>query len=67
MVAAQRLNYSYLEWYKYQFWRFVQVQDAVRELAMSAISYPPMQKGSSFTMEAVAAQIRAAIAKNASK
>ncbi|MBL8413918.1 MAG: hypothetical protein JNM42_05725 [Propionivibrio sp.] len=57
-------SYSYLEWYKYQFWRFVQVQDAVKELATSAIEFPPMQKGVSFTMEAVAAQIRATIAKN---
>jgi len=58
---------EYMEWYKFQFWRFVQVQDAVKELAMSAIEFPPMQKGSSFTMEAVAAQIRAAIAKQAGK
>jgi len=52
---------EYMEWYKYQFWRFVQVQEAVKVMAMSAIEYPPMQKGASFTMEAVAAQIRAAI------
>ena len=57
-------SYSYLEWYKYQFWRFVQVQDAVKELAISAIDYPPMQKGASFTMEAVIAQIKAAAAKH---
>ena len=58
---------EYMEWYKYQFWRFVQVQDAVRVLAESAIAYPPMQKGSSFTMEAVAAQIRAHMQKQASQ
>jgi arylsulfatase len=57
-------SYSYLEWYKYQFWRFVQVQDAVVELAKSAIEFPPMQKGASFTMEAVVAQIKAAAAKH---
>jgi hypothetical protein len=34
------------------------------ELAKSAITFPPTQKGASFTMEAVAAQVRAAIAKN---
>jgi len=38
----------------------------VKELAMSAIEYPPMQRGSSFTMEAVVAQIRAAMAKHPS-
>ena len=42
---------------QFQFWRFVQVQDAVKVLAQSAIEYPPMQKGASFTMEAVVAQI----------
>jgi len=60
-------SYAYFEWYKFQFWRFVQVQDAVRVLAETAIAYPPMQKGASFTMEAVAAQIRAAVAKQSSR
>jgi hypothetical protein len=57
-------SYSYLEWYKYQFWRFAQVQEEVKTLAISAIKYPPMQKGSSFTMEAVIEQIKAAAAKH---
>jgi len=60
-------SYAYFEWYKFQFWRFVQVQDAVKVLAQTAIDYPPMQKGASFTMEAVAAQIKAAQARQAGK
>jgi len=58
---------AYFEWYKFQFWRFVQVQDAVKTLAMTAVEFPPMQKGASFTMDAVVAQIKAAQAKQAGK
>jgi len=51
---------SYFEWFKYQFWRFVFVQDQVGKLAMTAVEYPPMQKGASFNLEAVKAKIEAA-------
>jgi arylsulfatase len=44
-----------------EFWRFVVVQKAVAELAKTAIDYPPMQKPASFNLEAVKAQIQAAI------
>ena len=54
---------QYFDWFKYEFWRFVFVQQEVAKLAQTAIEYPPMQKGASFNLEAVAAQIRAAIAK----
>jgi hypothetical protein len=36
----------------------------VMELAEPAIEFPPTQQGVRFAMEAVAAQIRAAIARN---
>jgi arylsulfatase A-like enzyme len=51
---------SYFEWFKYEFWRFVFVQQAVEKLAMTAIEFPPMQKGASFNLDAVKAQIAAA-------
>ncbi|MEB0045910.1 MULTISPECIES: arylsulfatase [unclassified Pseudomonas] len=51
---------SYFEWFKYQFWRFVFVQDQVIKLAQTAIEYPPMQKGASFNLDAVKAKIEAA-------
>jgi arylsulfatase len=57
---------EYWQWYKYEFWRFVFVQDQVEKLAMTAIEFPPMQKGASFNLDAVKARIaaaRAAIAK----
>ena len=36
---------QYFDWFKYEFWRFVFVQDVVEKLAMTAIEFPPMQKG----------------------
>ncbi len=57
---------QYFDWFKYEFWRFVFVQQQVEKLAMTAIEFPPMQKGASFNLDAVKAKIeaaRAAIAK----
>jgi arylsulfatase A-like enzyme len=51
---------QYWEWYKYEFWRFVLVQDVVEKLALTAIEFPPMQKGASFNLDAVKAKIAAA-------
>jgi arylsulfatase len=51
---------EYFEWFKFQFWRFVFVQQQVVKLAETAIEYPPMQKGASFNLEAVKAKIEAA-------
>ncbi len=48
--------------FMYEFWRFVFVQQEVAKLAMTAVDYPPMQKGASFNLEAVKAKIEAAIA-----
>jgi hypothetical protein len=51
---------QYFDWFKYEFWRFVFVQQQVEKLAMTAIEFPPMQKGASFNLDAVKAQIEAA-------
>jgi arylsulfatase A-like enzyme len=51
---------AYYNWFAYQFWRFVFVQQVVGKLAQTAIEFPPMQKGASFNLEAVKAQIEAA-------
>ena len=51
---------QYFEWFKYEFWRFVFVQQQVEKLAMTAIEFPPMQKGASFNLDAVKAKIEAA-------
>jgi arylsulfatase len=51
---------AYFEWFKYEFWRFVFVQQQVEKPAATAIDFPPMQKGASFNLDAVKAQITAA-------
>lgn len=52
---------EFADWYKYEFWRFVFVQQEVGKFAQSFIDFPPMQAAASFNMEAVKQQIEAAI------
>jgi arylsulfatase A-like enzyme len=52
-------------WWANEFWRFVFVQQRVAKLAETAIDFPPMQKGASFNLEAVKAQIEAAMKSHA--
>ena len=56
---------AFYNWFAYEFWRFQFVQKEVGKVAQSAIEYPPMQKGASFNLEAVKAQIEKAIAAHA--
>ena len=58
-------TYEYFSWFQYEFWRFVFVQQEVAKLAMTAIEYPPMQKGASFNLDAVKAKIEEAMRHNA--
>jgi arylsulfatase A-like enzyme len=44
-----------------EFWRFVFVQEKVKDLAETAIEFPPMQKPASFNLEQVKAQVEEAI------
>jgi arylsulfatase A-like enzyme len=53
---------AYYNWFAYEFWRFVFVQQEVAKAAQTFIEFPPMQRGASFNMEAVKAQVEAAIA-----
>jgi hypothetical protein len=55
---------EYWQWYKYEFWRFVLVQQEVGKMAMTAIEFPPMQKGASFNLDAVKEKIQEAIKKH---
>ena len=55
----------YFTWFQYEFWRFVFVQQEVAKLAMTALEYPPMQKGASFNLEAVKAKIEEAMRQHA--
>jgi arylsulfatase len=53
------------EWWAFEFWRFVFVQQEVAKLAQTAIDFPPMQRGASFNLEAVKQQIEKAMANRA--
>ncbi|WP_425256303.1 arylsulfatase [Microbaculum marinisediminis] len=48
-------------WWAFEFWRFVFVQQEVATLAKSAVDYPPMQPGASFNLSAVKAQVEKAM------
>jgi arylsulfatase len=41
------------DWWAYEFWRFVFVQEEVAKLAQTAVDFPPMQPGASFNLEAI--------------
>jgi arylsulfatase A-like enzyme len=49
------------EFFAREFWRFVVVQRIVGKAAESAVEYPPMQDPASFNLDAIKAQIQAAI------
>jgi arylsulfatase len=57
----------YTNWFELQFWRFVDVQQIVGEYAKTLIDYPPMQRGASFNLESVKAQVEKAIAGHAGR
>lgn len=49
-------------WYMYEFWRFVFVQQEVAKFGETFVDFPPMQTPASFNLEAVKEQITKAIA-----
>ncbi len=46
-------SFAYYNWFIYEFWRFVLVQQEIAKAAHSFIEFPPMQKGASFNLEAL--------------
>ena len=48
---------SYYNWFAYEFWRFVLVQQEIARAAKSFIEFPPMQKGASFNLEALKGEL----------
>jgi arylsulfatase len=52
---------EFASWFKYQFWRFVFVQEAVAKFGQTFIEYPPMQQGASFNLDTIKAQIQKAM------
>jgi arylsulfatase A-like enzyme len=48
---------QYFDWFKYQFWRFVFVQQLMAKEIQTFLEYPPMQRGASFNLDAVKAEM----------
>jgi arylsulfatase len=48
---------GYFGWFKYEFWRFVFVQQVMAKTLQSFLEYPPMQRGASFNLDAVKAEM----------
>jgi arylsulfatase A-like enzyme len=48
---------AYYNWFAYEFWRFVYVQQEVAKAAQTFLEYPPMQKGASFNLEQLKAEL----------
>ena len=67
MPSGASGSLAYYNWFAYEFWRFVFVQQEVGKLAKTAIDFPPMQKGASFNLEAVKNQIDKASESNMGK
>ena len=57
MPSGDKGSLAYYNWFAYQFWRFVYVQQEVGKLAQTALEFPPMQKGASFNLEVIKEQI----------
>jgi arylsulfatase A-like enzyme len=52
-------SYEYFNWFIYEFWRFVLVQQLIAKEIPTFLAFPPMQKGASFNLEAVKAEMAA--------
>ena len=48
---------QYFDWFKYQFWRFVFVQQVMAKEIQTFLDYPPMQRGASFNLDALKAEM----------
>jgi arylsulfatase A-like enzyme len=50
------------DWYMYQFWRFVFVQQVMGKAIQTLLEFPPMQRGASFNLDALKAEMAAKMA-----
>ena len=48
---------AYYNWFVFVFWRFAYVQQEIAQAAQTFLEFPPMQKGASFNLEALKAEL----------
>jgi arylsulfatase len=53
---------QYFDWFKFQFWRFVFVQEVIAKELQTFLDFPPMQRGASFNLDAVKAEMASKMA-----
>jgi arylsulfatase len=58
MPTGKSGSIAYYNWFAYEFWRFVFVQQEVARAAESFIEFPPLQKGASFNLEELKEKLR---------
>jgi arylsulfatase len=51
-------SFNYYSWFVYEFWRFVFVQQEIAKAAQTLLEFPPMQRGASFNLEALKAELQ---------
>ena len=56
---------EYFDFFVYNFWRFVFVQDVMAKELQTFFDYPPMQRGASFNLDAVKAEMQKRMAEAA--
>jgi arylsulfatase A-like enzyme len=56
---------NYYNWYAFQFWRFVLVQEVVEKFAQSFAEFPQMQPSASFNLDAIKEQVHKATSAHA--
>jgi arylsulfatase A-like enzyme len=49
---------NYYQWFAFEFWRFVYVQQVLGKEAQTFLDYPPMQGGASFNLDALKAELQ---------
>jgi arylsulfatase A-like enzyme len=57
----------YKDWFVYEFWRFVYVQQEVARAAQSFLDFPPMQAGASFNLSTLKEELEKKIASHSSQ
>ncbi len=57
MPKGDNGSLAFYNWFAFEFWRFVFVQQEVGKLAQTALEFPPMQKGASFNLEVIKEQL----------
>ena len=57
MPSGDKGSLAFYNWFAFEFWRFVFVQQEVGKLAQTALEFPPMQKGASFNLEVIKEQL----------